>query len=55
MLWSKDRTLFSRYFPQNLVFIEYRLAKLDRISGKLCFGGEISFKALKLTIEGAEF
>ena len=23
MLWTKDRTLFSRYFPQNLVFIKY--------------------------------
>jgi hypothetical protein len=39
MLWTKDRTLFSRYFPQNLASIKHRLAKLT--NRKTCLGGKL--------------
>jgi hypothetical protein len=43
MLWTKDRTLFGRYFPQNLAFIEYSDETHGRTNCKVRFGSKFVF------------
>jgi hypothetical protein len=42
MLWTKDRTLFSSYLPQNLAFTKRTEEKLYPTNRKVCLAENLS-------------